>query len=76
MATLAAFMSALSLEVVVVMEAETTGAWLMEVVVAAEVPTEAEEETGVEALIIMAAESGAADREVIATMGFWALACC
>lgn len=74
-ATLAAFMSALSLEVVVVMEAETTGVWLMEVVVAAEV---AEEEMGVEVLIIMAvaAERGAAEREVIATIGFWALTCC
>lgn len=59
--------------VVVVMEADTTGVWLMPVEVVV-VTVEGLDEIGVEALIIM--ERGAEESEVIATMGFWAVACC
>lgn len=70
MATLAAF-SALSFDVVV-MEAETTGGWLIP---AAVVVTEVDE-TGVAETELAIIPRGVAERDVIATIGFCALCCC
>lgn len=71
MATLTAF-SALSFDVVVVIEAETTGCWL----IPADVVVTEVDETGVAVTEFAIIASGVAERDVMATIGFWALCWC